>query len=346
VPLGLRFLLDTPDIEPGVQAQDFIPVDLNGDGDTDDPFEDTDFDLPFCLLTALELSGLTLEPAFSSGTLAYTASAPRQLASTTVTGTVSNDGDAISITTGSESDALTYASGVSIPLSRGVNEVTIAITPTDATPAALYTVTVTRPGNEPPFFEQGEATTRGVARGAALDTLVGPPITATDSDSGDTLTYSLGGVDMAHFSIDPSSGQLSTRSPLDAEGKSSYSITVSVHDGRNPADRADATLDATIGVTVVVGVQDIQLSGGWQPFEWPGIDGLSIAEALRGYGSSAFEQVVVVYTWNESTGAWHAYFPGRDIPDDFNDITTFNAGGTYWIFAAEPVTWTVLPAND
>ena len=144
VPLGLRFLLDAPHFEPGVQAQDFMPVDLNGDGDTDDPFEDSGFDLPFCLLTELELGGLSLDPSFSSGTLAYTASAPPELASTTITATVSSDSDAVSVTIGDEPDAPTYASGAPIPLSGDVNEIRITITPTDGTLAAVYEVTVTR----------------------------------------------------------------------------------------------------------------------------------------------------------------------------------------------------------
>ena len=54
------------------------------------------------------------------------------------------------------------------------------------------------------------------------------PISATDADEtgdettnamefGNTLTYSLGGTDAASFDIDPSTGQLITKAPLDAE---------------------------------------------------------------------------------------------------------------------------------
>ena len=38
-----------------------------------------------------------------------------------------------------------------------------------------------------------------------------------DIEFGDTLTYSLGGTDAASFDIDPSTGQLITKAPLDFE---------------------------------------------------------------------------------------------------------------------------------
>ena len=54
---------------------------------------------------------------------------------------------------------------------------------------------------------------------------IGDPISATDADEsgegnalefGNTLTYSLEGTDAASFDIDPSTGQLITKAPLDA----------------------------------------------------------------------------------------------------------------------------------
>ena len=88
-----------------------------------------------------------------------------------------------------------------------------------------------------------ENTTPGVA--------IGQPFTATDNED-DTLTYSLGGEDAASFDIDTTTGQLKTRSALDHETKSSYTVTVSVHDGMNAAGGSDTTADDTVTVNITV----------------------------------------------------------------------------------------------
>ena len=46
-----------------------------------------------------------------------------------------------------------------------------------------------------------------------------------DTD-GDTLTYTLGGTDAADFAIVSTSGQIQTKSALDYETDSSYTVTV------------------------------------------------------------------------------------------------------------------------
>ena len=76
------------------------------------------------------------------------------------------------------------------------------------------------------------------------------PISATDADEeteefGNTLTYSLEGDDAASFDIDPSTGQLITKAPLDTETKPSYSVTVRVDDGES---ETDVTQNVTISV--------------------------------------------------------------------------------------------------
>ena len=85
---------------------------------------------------------------------------------------------------------------------------------------------------------------------------IGNPVSATDDDDdgannndiefGDTLTYSLGGDDAASFDIDPSTGQLITKAPLDVETKASYSVTVSVKDSSgNSPDPQPVTITVT-----------------------------------------------------------------------------------------------------
>ena len=64
------------------------------------------------------------------------------------------------------------------------------------------------------------STSRSVVEDGQVGTNVGSPVTATDADQGDTLTYTLGGADADSFSINSSSGQISTAAVLDYETKS------------------------------------------------------------------------------------------------------------------------------
>ena len=63
---------------------------------------------------------------------------------------------------------------------------------------------------------------------------IGDPVSAADDD-GNSLTYTLGGTDATSFDIDITSGQLQTKASLDFETKDSYSVTVSVSDGKDAA---------------------------------------------------------------------------------------------------------------
>ena len=118
------------------------------------------------------------------------------------------------------------------------------------------TITVTD-ANDPPAFkdENGDvqtSTTREVAENTAAGEPVGEPVAATDEEN-DTLTYSLGGTDAASFDFDTSTGQIKVKDALDYEsGTTSYSVTVSVHDGKDINDNADTTVDASIDVTINV----------------------------------------------------------------------------------------------
>ena len=75
---------------------------------------------------------------------------------------------------------------------------------------------------------------------------VGAVVTATDTDTGDTLIYSLEGTDAAKFGIVSSSGQIRTKvgENYDREAKDSYSVTVKADDGNGGSD--------TIAVTITV----------------------------------------------------------------------------------------------
>ena len=104
---------------------------------------------------------------------------------------------------------------------------------------------------EVPEFLATETRRRMVAENTAAGENIGAPVAATDGD-GDTLTYTLGGDDATSFDIVISSGQLQTKDPLDKETKASYSVTVSVSDGKDVDGNTDDVVDATITVTITV----------------------------------------------------------------------------------------------
>ena len=93
---------------------------------------------------------------------------------------------------------------------------------------------------------QNDETTRNVAEDAAEDTVVGTPVAATDANTLDTLTYTLGGVDAGSFSINNANGQISVGEgvTLDTETKSTYVVTVTAED--------PGKLSSTIKVTIMV----------------------------------------------------------------------------------------------
>ena len=97
--------------------------------------------------------------------------------------------------------------------------------------------------NDDPVFVEGDSTTRSVAENTDAGVNIGAPVFAIDED-GDTLTYSLGGVDAASFGIVGTTGQLQTRAELDYETKNAYAVTVMVSDGNGGTD--------TIGVAISV----------------------------------------------------------------------------------------------
>ena len=110
--------------------------------------------------------------------------------------------------------------------------------------------------NSEPTFSSSTATRTLPENSAAGVNVVGGTVAATDSDSGDTLTYSLSGTDAGSFEID-SNGQLKTKTGVthnfDFEStKKTYDVTVSVSDNKDSAGNTDATIDATIDVTIDV----------------------------------------------------------------------------------------------
>ena len=107
---------------------------------------------------------------------------------------------------------------------------------------------------------------RSVVENTAAGEKVGAPVTAMDADN-DTLTYSLGGTDMASFDIDPSTGQImvGAGTMLDYETKASYMVTVTATD----PDSASDMITVTITVTNEEETGEVTL--------WAGMDALTMA---------------------------------------------------------------------
>ena len=172
-------------------------------------------------------------------------------------------------------------------------------------------------------------------------------------------SLSFSGIDIGEF--DP--GQTDYEGVI-AEGVTATAVTaVAMQDGADaahPPSDADSdeanghqvALDGIDAVTVTVmsadrsrtrvyrvtfepAVMELVLSPTWTSLEWPGVDGVAIAEA------GLPEEVVVVYTWDETMGSWLGYFPGLEDVPGLNTLAAFSPGVTYWIAAEEDFTWTL-----
>ena len=119
---------------------------------------------------------------------------------------------------------------------------------TTGTTAVKVTVTDV---NEPPSFPEATVALT-IAENTVAGRNIGGRIVAADPDRDSALTYTLGGSNAASFAIVAASGQLQTKAGLNYEGKASYTVTVSVSDGRNSRGNADTRVDDSTTVTVTV----------------------------------------------------------------------------------------------
>ena len=106
--------------------------------------------------------------------------------------------------------------------------------------------------NSTPSFPVSETGERYVDEGSGAGDNVGQPVEAVDEE-GDSLTYVLGGMDASSFVID-GAGQIGVVSSttLDYEIKVSYTVTVSVSDGKDAHGNTDLSMDDAQGVTISV----------------------------------------------------------------------------------------------
>ena len=124
---------------------------------------------------------------------------------------------------------------------------TVTVMVTDGEHSAEITVMVTVDVdnvNEAPVFDEGDSADRNVDENTEAGENIGDPVTATDVDAGDTLTYSLDEMGDMYFDIDSETGQLMTEAALDHETMDSHTVTVTATDA--------AGLYAMIAVTIMV----------------------------------------------------------------------------------------------
>ena len=123
-----------------------------------------------------------------------------------------------------------------------------------ARPWVFSDALITQPltvSNTAPTFPATETGARTVPENTAAGRNIGAPVVATDAD-GDTLTYNLSGTDADAFDLVATSGQLRTKAALDRQTKASYTVTVSVHDGKDASGNTGTMVDDTVTVTISV----------------------------------------------------------------------------------------------
>ena len=211
----------------------------------------------------ISVTDVTETPANNAPVFTEGANTTRAVAENTASG--QNIGTAIAATDADSGDTLTYTLGgtdagsFSIVGTTGQLQtsaaldfetknsyaVRVSVSDNKGGSAAIdVRISVTN-ANDAPVFTEGTSTTRTIAENTASGQNIGTAIAATDADSGDTLTYTLGGTDTAAFSILSTSGQLQTRAALDFETKNSYAVTVSVSDGKGGSDSISVSVDIT-----------------------------------------------------------------------------------------------------
>ena len=220
---------------------------------------------------------------------------------------------------------------------------TVTITATDTgglTGEIAVTITVTDVDetvpNSPPVFAATTAT-RSVAENTPAATDIGSPITATDPDSGDTLTYTLSGRDGASFSIVATTGQLQTKAALDFETKSTYTVTITATDNRGLTDEITVTItitdvdEKTKPTTVEIVGDDSRMAPINQPIADP------FVVKVKDENDNPITDVPVDFSVDPNDGQ---LTPESDMTDENGEaqtqLTPGNTAGTYTITANVP----------
>ena len=199
-----------------------------------------------------------------------------------------------------------------------------------ASRSTTYTVSAdfTMLVNTAPAFVSNTAV-RQIDENSAVGTHVGMPVTATDSDTGDSITYSLTGTSASAFSIGSTTGQIrvGAGTMLDYETQTIYAVTVTATDLHSGTD--------TIAVTItVLDVDEVGFLGAF--VIEVGISGTNSGYVAGSYGrlvSGNFPRglfdddiaktIITVY---EDVGSdWHFAYSGGAATEWLSDLEALDA---------------------
>ena len=149
---------------------------------------------------------------------------------------------------------LTFTAGTrtftGTPAATDVETLAVKVTADDSNGGTVsdeFNIVVSAAPNNAPTFADNTLT-RGIAENTAANVNVGAVIpAATDTDSGDTLTYTMEGTDAASFDFNATTRQITTKTGVtyDFETKSGYSVTIKVDDNNGGSDTVDVTITLT-----------------------------------------------------------------------------------------------------
>lgn len=101
-------------------------------------------------------------------------------------------------------------------------------------------------GTVSPSDNKAVTLTREVAENTPAATPIGDPVRPNGANPTDTFTFALGGAHAASFDIEPATGQLLTKAPLDYEKlPNAYNVTVTATDSSNQPTILKVTINVT-----------------------------------------------------------------------------------------------------
>ena len=208
--------------------------------------------------------GANNPPVFTEGQ-----SATRSVSATSPSGTLI--GEPVAATDADSGDTVTYRlegrdapsfdinetngqlrtrSGITLIVGTTYTVTVVADDTKDTTRIEVSIEATAAPPNIVPVFRDGTSTTRTVNASDPAGTSIGAPVTATDADAGDTITYSLEGTHEASFDIVAASGQLRTKSGVTLT-QTTYTVTVVASDGKGGEARITVTINVNLNTPPV-----------------------------------------------------------------------------------------------
>ena len=176
------------------------------------------------------------------------------------------------------------------------------------------------------------STTRAVLEGAAKGTSIGNPVTATDGDRGERLTYWLtAGDDNDKFDIDPMTGQLKVENVLDFEGTADENCADNDNACVVTVNVVDSSGSATADIAVTISVIAVD--------EKPTFDvGPPAIMRVEGEPDPSIPETEVTYTASDpESGSVTLSLSGADASKfDLNDLDEPTPGSRVLAFKDNP----------